>query len=102
MLLPAKVPNLLINGSSGIAVGVATNIMPHNLSEICDAVVAYVSNQSITSEQLLSYVKGPDLPTGGMIFNNEELLASYVKGRGSVVIRGKVEKEKIKNKEFLP
>jgi len=101
MLLPAKVPNLLINGSSGIAVGVATNIMPHNLSEICDAVVAYLGNQAITSEQLLSYVKGPDLPTGGMIFNSEALLASYVKGRGAVVIRGKVEKEKIKNKEAL-
>ncbi len=101
LLLPGKVPNLLLNGSSGIAVGVATNIMPHNLIEVCDAVVAYVANQSITSEQLLAYIKGPDLPTGGMIFNNEGLLASYVKGRGSVVIRGKVEKEKIKNKEAL-
>ncbi len=101
ILLPSKVPNLLINGSSGIAVGVATNIMPHNLSEICDAVVAYVTNPIITSEQLLNYVKGPDLPTGGMIFNNEGLLASYVKGRGTVIIRGKVEKEKIKNKEAL-
>ena len=75
--------------------------MPHNLSEICDAVVAYVDNQSITSEQLLAFIKGPDLPTGGMIFYNEGLLASYVKGRGSVVIRGKVEREKIKNKEAL-
>ncbi len=101
LLLPAKVPNLLINGSSGIAVGVATNIMPHNLAEICDAVVAYVANPTITSEQLLAYVAGPDLPTGGMIFNNEGLLASYLKGRGSVVIRGKVEKEKSKNKEAL-
>jgi len=101
LLLPAKVPNLLVNGSSGIAVGVATNIMPHNLSEICDAVTAYVSNQTITSEQLLAHVKGPDLPTGGMIFNSEGLLASYIKGRGSVVIRGKIEKEKIKNKEAL-
>ena len=101
ILLPSKVPNLLINGSSGIAVGVATNIMPHNLSEICDAVVAYVANQSITSEQLLNHVKGPDLPTGGTIFYNEALLASYLKGRGSVVIRGKVEKEKIKNREAL-
>ncbi|MDE1865979.1 MAG: hypothetical protein KGH94_05065 [Candidatus Micrarchaeota archaeon] len=101
LLLPAKVPNLLINGSSGIAVGVATNIMPHNLSEVCDGVVAYLQNSTITSEQLLAYVKGPDLPTGGTIFYNEGLLASYLKGRGAVVIRSKVEREKIKNKEAL-
>jgi DNA gyrase subunit A len=100
-LLPAKVPNLLLNGSSGIAVGVATNIMPHNLSEICDAVVAYLANNTITSEQLLNYIKGPDLPTGGTIFYNEALLASYLKGRGAVVIRAKTETEKIKNKEAI-
>ena len=81
--------------------GVATNIMPHNLSEICDAVIAYVENNAITSEQLLNHVKGPDLPTGGIIFYNEALLASYLKGRGTVVIRAKIETEKIKNKEAI-
>ena len=99
ILLPAKVPNLLINGSSGIAVGVATNIMPHNLSEICDAVIAYVANQRNNLEQLLQHREGPDLPTGGTIFYNKGLLASYLKGRGTVVIRGKVEREKIKNRD---
>ncbi len=100
-LLPAKVPNLLINGSSGIAVGVATNILPHNLAEVCDAILAYLVNTAITSEQLLSYVKGPDFPTGGTVFYNEPLHASYLKGRGGVVIRGKVEHEKIKNRRAL-
>ncbi len=100
-LLPAKVPNLLINGSSGIAVGVATNILPHNLAEVCDAIIAYLGNVEITSDQLLSYIKGPDFPTGGTVFYNEPLLASYLKGRGSVVIRSKVEREKIKNRDAL-
>ena len=101
ILLPAKSPNLLVNGSSGIAVGLATNILPHNLSEVCDAVLAYLDNQAITSEQLLNYIKGPDFPTGGTVFYNEALLASYLKGRGSVTIRSKVEREKIKNKTAL-
>lgn len=101
LLLPAKSPNLLINGSSGIAVGVATNILPHNLSEVCDAICAYIENHQITSEQLLDYIKGPDFPTGGVVFYNEGLLASYLKGRGTVVIRSKTERERIKNKDAI-
>ncbi len=100
-LLPAKVPNLLLNGSSGIAVGVATNILPHNLSEVCEAITAYLTDMSVTSEELLNYIKGPDFPTGGTVFYNEGLLASYLKGRGTVVIRGKVTREKLKNREAL-
>lgn len=88
-VLPAKVPNLLINGSSGIAVGVATNILPHNLSEVCDAIMAYVEKPDMTSNDLLNFIKGPDFPTGGIVFNSEGLLKSYLQGRGSVVIRGK-------------
>jgi DNA gyrase subunit A len=88
-ILPAKVPNLLINGSSGIAVGVATNILPHNLAEVCDAIKVYVSKPEITSQELQEFIKGPDFPTGGTVFNNEGLLKSYLNGRGSVTIRGK-------------
>jgi DNA gyrase subunit A len=88
-ILPAKVPNLLINGSSGIAVGVATNILPHNLIEVCDAIKAYVDRPEITSQELLEFIKGPDFPTGGIVFSMEGLLKSYINGRGSVTIRGK-------------
>ena len=82
LLLPTKIPNLLINGASGIAVGVATNILSHNLSEISDAVVAYVKNREITTQELLQYVKGPDFPTGGIVFYDNSLLSSYITGRG--------------------
>lgn len=101
LLLPTKIPNLLINGASGIAVGVATNILPHNLSEISDAVAAYVQNREITSQELLQYVQGPDFPTGGIVFYNNALVSSYLTGRGSVTIRGKVTTEKIKNKTAI-
>lgn len=101
LLLPSKVPNLLINGSSGIAVGVATNIMPHNLSEVCDAIVAYVKNREITSEELLQYIQGPDFPTGGSVFYTNALVSSYLTGRGSITIRGKTITEKIKNKTAI-
>lgn len=101
ILLPSKVPNLLVNGASGIAVGVATNILPHNLSEICDAVTAYIKNHEITSEELLQYVQGPDFPTGGNVFYNNALVSSYLTGRGSVIIRGKTITEKIKNKTAI-
>jgi DNA gyrase subunit A len=98
LLLPSKIPNLLINGASGIAVGVATNILPHNLSEVCDAIVAYVANREITPNDLLQYIHGPDLPTGGIVFYNNALLSSYLTGRGGVTIRGKYTTEKVKNK----
>ncbi len=101
MLLPAKIPNLLINGSTGIAVGVATNIMPHNLSEVCDAVIAYVKNREITSQELLQFVQGPDLPTGGTVFYDNALLSSYLTGRGGITIRGKYAIEKTKNKTAI-
>ncbi len=95
-VLPSKVPNLLVNGSSGIAVGVATNILPHNLVEVCDAIIAYINDRNISNEGLLKYIKGPDFPTGGIVFYDSKLLASYLAGRGSVTIRGKsnIEEEK--------
>ncbi|MDE1870661.1 MAG: DNA gyrase subunit A [Candidatus Micrarchaeota archaeon] len=101
LLLPTKLPHLLLNGASGIAVGVATNIMPHNLSELCDAIIAYIKNHEITSEELLQYVLGPDLPTGGTVFYNNALVSSYITGRGTVTIRGKHSIEKIKNRSAI-
>lgn len=101
LLLPTRLPNLLLNGASGIAVGVATNIMPHNLSELCDAISAYIANTEITSQELLQYIQGPDLPTGGTVFYNNALLSSYITGRGTVTIRGKTTTEKIKNKNAI-
>jgi DNA gyrase subunit A len=101
VVLPAKVPNLLINGSSGIAVGVATNIMPHNLREVCDAVTSYVDNQNITPQELLQYIKGPDFPTGGTIFYNNALVSSYLTGRGACTIRGKTVIEEGKSKNSI-
>jgi DNA gyrase subunit A len=99
-VLPSKVPNLLINGSSGIAVGMATSIPPHNLSEVIDAIVAYIDNPDISVKDLMEYVKGPDFPTGGVIINPESLQGIYETGRGSVKVRGKVhlEEDKKKNK----
>ncbi|MGA2799771.1 MAG: DNA gyrase subunit A [Candidatus Micrarchaeaceae archaeon] len=101
LLLPTRIPNLLINGASGIAVGVATNILPHNLSEISEAVIAYIKNRDITPQELLQYVQGPDFPTGGTVFYNNALVSSYITGRGSVTIRGKIKFEKIKNKNAI-
>ncbi len=94
VVLPSKVPNLLVNGASGIAVGVATNILPHNLAEVCDAVNAYIENREITPAGLLRYVKGPDFPTGGVAFYNNALESSYTTGRGTVTIQAKTEVEK--------
>ncbi len=88
LTLPSKVPNLLLNGSSGIAVGVATNILPHNLGEVCDAIKAFITNKEMTSEQLTEYIKGPDFPTGGSVFYNSGLYSAYLTGRGSATIRG--------------
>ena len=101
LILPAKVPNLLLNGAAGIAVGVATNIMPHNLREVCDAITAYVDNQQITAHELLQYVKGPDFPTGGTVFHTNMLTASYLNGRGSCTIRGKTTTEEHKGRQSL-
>ncbi len=89
-VLPARTPNLLINGSSGIAVGMATNMMPHNLSEAIDGCVAYIDNKEITIEELMKHVKAPDFPTAGTIYGMEGIKAAYHFGRGKVVLRGKL------------
>lgn len=89
-VLPTRIPQLLVNGSSGIAVGMATNMMPHNLSEVIDACIAYINNNDITIDDLIGYVKGPDFPTGGTIYGFEGVRAGMHTGRGRVVLRGKV------------
>ena len=96
-VLPAKFPNLLVNGSEGIAVGMATSIPPHNLAEVIDATKAYMKNENITTLGLMKYVKGPDFPTGGIVTNKDELLAIYETGSGKIKVRGKVDIEKGKN-----
>ncbi|MFY7900323.1 MAG: DNA gyrase subunit A, partial [Chitinophagaceae bacterium] len=88
-VLPTKIPQLLVNGSSGIAVGMATNMMPHNLSEVIDGCVAYIDNQNISCEELIQYVKAPDFPTGGVIYGMEDVKQAFLTGRGRVVVRGK-------------
>ncbi len=95
-VLPTRIPQLLVNGSSGIAVGMATNMMPHNLSEVVDACVAYVDNREIDIEELIKHVKGPDFPTGGTIFGFEGIRSAFHTGRGRVVLRGKVNIETTK------
>ena len=92
-VLPTKVPLLLLNGSSGIAVGMATNMAPHNLSECCDAICAYIDNPEITVEELMHYVKGPDFPTGGIIQGRQGIKDAFETGRGRIVIRSKTEIE---------
>lgn len=96
-VLPAKLPNLLINGASGIAVGMATNMLPHNLSEVVDGVVAAVDNQDITIDELMEHVKAPDFPTGGIIYGIEGVKEAFRTGRGRVVLRGRAEIENTKN-----
>ena len=95
-VLPVKVPNLLINGSEGIAVGMATNIPPHNLGEVIDATKAYMKDNNISTRELMRYMKGPDFPTGGIVINKDELLDIYETGAGKIKIRGKVDIEKAK------
>ncbi len=87
-VLPAKVPNLLINGASGIAVGMATNMPPHNLSEVIDGIVAYIDNVDITIDELMQFIKGPDFPTGGLIYGHDGVKEAYRTGRGRIVVRG--------------
>ena len=87
-VLPAKVPNLLINGASGIAVGMATNMPPHNLTEVVDGTIAYIDNPEVTIDELMSFIKGPDFPTGGLIYGHEGVKESYHTGKGRIVMRG--------------
>jgi len=88
-VLPSAIPNLLINGSSGIAVGMATNMPPHNLVEICDAICAFIDNPDLTSDDLMRFVQGPDFPTGGVIFGRRGIKEAYRTGRGKLLVRGK-------------
>jgi len=92
-VLPAKIPSLLVNGAAGIAVGMATNMAPHNLSEVCEGIIAYIENNEITVEELMEHVKGPDFPTGGIIYGVEGIRSAFETGRGRVVMRGKAEIE---------
>src|SRR5438045_5564362 len=89
-VLPARFPNLLVNGAGGIAVGMATNIPPHNLGEVIDACVALIDNPALTIDDLINIVPGPDFPTGGIILGRQGIRAAYHLGRGSIVMRGKV------------
>lgn len=95
-VLPVKVPNLLLNGAEGIAVGMTTSIPPHNFEEVIDGVIAYMKNPDINTEQMMKYIPGPDFPTGGIVANKDELLAIYSTGMGKIKIRGKVEVEHAK------
>ncbi|MBM3938196.1 MAG: DNA gyrase subunit A, partial [Sphingomonadales bacterium] len=92
-VMPAKIPNLLVNGASGIAVGMATNMAPHNLTEVCEGIVAYIDNKDIEISELMNYIKGPDFPTGGTIYGVEGIKDAFETGRGRVVMRGKAEIE---------
>ena len=96
VVLPVRIPNFLVNGSEGIAVGMATNTPPHNLGEVIDAMKAYMLNESITTRELMRYLKGPDFPTGGIVINKDELPEIYETGVGKIKIRGKVEFEHVK------
>jgi DNA gyrase subunit A len=93
VVLPTRIPNLLVNGASGIAVGMATNMPPHNLSEIIDATIAYIDNNDITTEEILKYVKGPDFPTGGIIYGEQGIRDACETGRGRIIVRAKTEIE---------
>ena len=97
MVLPARFPNLLVNGSSGIAVGMATNVAPHNLKETIDAVIAYMENPEISVTELMQFMKGPDFPTGGYILGRSGIRKAFETGRGSIVMRAKTHFEEMTN-----
>ena len=90
-VLPAKLPNLLINGTTGIAVGMATNMPPHNIGEVINGIIAYIDNPDITLEELMTYIPGPDFPTGGIILNPDSIKDAYATGKGRIILRGKVD-----------
>ena len=95
-VLPARFPNMLVNGAGGIAVGMATNIPPHNLGEVVDATLALIDDPDLTSEQLIDYVPGPDFPTGGIMLGRSGARKAYLEGRGSVIVRAKTRTEEIR------
>ena len=100
-VLPTRIPNLLINGASGIAVGMATNMAPHNLSDTIDAIVAYIDNKEVDDEELIKLIKAPDFPTGGIIYGYAGIRDAYLTGKGRVVIRGRVTIEVEKDRERI-
>lgn len=99
-VLPSRYPNLLVNGTFGIAVGLATNIPPHNLGEVTDGVLAYIDNPEITTKELMEYIKAPDLPTGGVLIGKNSLLSAYETGEGKVTLRAKTNIEKLENGRY--
>jgi len=100
-VLPTRIPSLLVNGASGIAVGMATNMAPHNLAEVVDGTIAYIDNRDISVDELMEYIKAPDFPTGGTIYGYDGVKEAYHKGRGRVVIRAKTEFEEINGRECI-
>ncbi len=100
-VLPTRVPNLLINGTSGIAVGMATNMPPHNLTEVIDGTIQFIDDNDITIEQLIQTIKAPDFPTGGTIYGYEGVREAFLTGRGRVVIRAKANIEEVKGRECI-
>ena len=100
-VLPTRVPALLINGASGIAVGMATNMPPHNLSEVIDGIIQYIDNNDITIDELIQYVKAPDFPTGGTIYGYDGVKEAFHTGKGRVVMRGKAVIENVNDKECI-
>jgi DNA gyrase subunit A len=95
-VLPTRIPNLLVNGASGIAVGMATNMAPHNLSEVIDGIIAYINNKDITISELMQHIKAPDFPTGGIIYGYDGVIEAFETGRGRIVMRGETTMEEIK------
>ena len=100
-VLPSRFPNILVNGTMGIAVGMATNIPPHNLGEVVDGCIAYIDNPDITTEELMQYIKGPDFPTGGIILGNSGIKKAYETGRGSITIRSKATIEEKNGRHYI-
>ena len=100
-VLPSRFPNILVNGTMGIAVGIATNIPPHNLGEVIDGCIAYIDNPEITTEELMQYIKGPDFPTGGIILGNSGIKKAYETGRGSITIRSKATIEEKNGRHYI-
>ena len=100
-VLPTRIPNLLVNGSSGIAVGMATNMPPHNLAEVVDGIIAYLENQDITIDELMEYIKAPDFPTGGIIYGYDGVKEGFKTGRGRVVIRAKAHFEEVNGRDCI-
>ncbi|MEM3127262.1 MAG: DNA topoisomerase (ATP-hydrolyzing), partial [Candidatus Woesearchaeota archaeon] len=101
VVLPSKIPNLLINGSSGIAVGMATNIPPHNISEICDALILQISNPNVQLKDLMQFIRGPDFPTGGIILGKSGIIDAYSSGRGKIIVMAKTTIEDHKTKKAI-